>query len=122
VVEKKNRTLVECARSMIKGKNLPSVFLDEVISTTMYLRNKSPTKFLEHGTPCEAFYGYKPIVKHFRIFGSKEFSNILKEDRRKLDTNSIKCVFISCCVDHRAYKMYDPTTHNFFASRRSKRR
>jgi hypothetical protein len=83
----------------------------------VYLKNRSPTKFLEHKTPYEAFYGYKPIVNHLIIFGSKAFSHIPKEDRRKLDAKSIKCIFIGYCVDHKAYKMYDPITHKVFASR-----
>jgi hypothetical protein len=52
---------------------------DEVVSTTVYLQNRSPTKFLEHKTPYEAFNGYKPIVNHLRVFGSKAFSHIPKE-------------------------------------------
>jgi hypothetical protein len=31
VVERKNRTLIECACSMIKGKNISNGFWDEVI-------------------------------------------------------------------------------------------
>jgi hypothetical protein len=72
---------------------------------------------LEHKNLYEAFYFYKPIVNHLRIFGSKEFSRIPKEDRRKLDAKSIKCVFIDYCADHKSYKMYDPITDKFFASR-----
>jgi hypothetical protein len=102
---------------MLKGKNLPNSLWDEAISTTMYLQNRSPTKFLEHKTPYEAFNGYKPIVNHLRVFGSKAFSHIPKENRRKLDAKSVKCIFIGYCVDHKAYKMYDPITHKVFASR-----
>ena len=90
VAERKNRTLVECARSMIKGKNISNGFWAEAISIALYLKNRSPTKILEHKTPFESFYGYKPEVSHLRIFGSKAFSHIPKEDRRKLDAEAIK--------------------------------
>ena len=64
VAERKNRTLVECARSMLQGKNISNGFWAEAINTTVYLKNRSPTKSLELKTPFEAFYGYKPKVSH----------------------------------------------------------
>jgi hypothetical protein len=46
-----NRTLVECACSMIKGKNISNGFWAEAISTAAYLKNRSPTKnFREQNT------------------------------------------------------------------------
>ena len=98
VAERKNRTLVECARSMIKGKNLSNGFWDEAISIVVYLKNRSPTKILDHKTPFESFYGYKLEVSHLRIFESKAFAHIPKEDRRKLDAKAIKCIFIGYCT------------------------
>jgi hypothetical protein len=117
VVERKNITLVECAQSMIKGKNITNGFWAEAISTAIYLKNRSPTKILNHKTPFEALYGYKPVVRHLRVFGRKYFSHVPKEDRRKLDAKAIKCIFIGYSSDHKAYKMFDPNTHKVFASR-----
>jgi hypothetical protein len=81
------------------------------------LQNRSPTKFFEHKTPYEAFFGYKPFVNHLKVFGSKVFAHNPKEDRRKLDAKLVKCICIGYCVDHMAYKMYTPITHKVFASR-----
>ena len=117
VAERKNRTLVECAQSMLKRKGLSNSFWAESINTTAYLKNRSPTKYLEHKTPFEAFYGFKPKISHLRIFGCKAFAHILNEDRRKLDAKAIKCIFIGYCTNQKAYKMYDPRTHKVFASR-----
>lgn len=78
VTGRKNKTLVECAPSMIKGKNISNGFWDEVICTLVYLKNRTHTKILEHKTPFESFYGYKPKVNHSRIFGSKAFAHITK--------------------------------------------
>ena len=47
VAERKNRTLVECARSMLKGKNLTNGFWAEAVNIAVYLKNRSPTKSLE---------------------------------------------------------------------------
>jgi hypothetical protein len=95
VAERKNRTLVECARSMIKGKNLSNSFWVEAINTTVYLKNRSPTRCLDNVTPFKALYGSKPAIHNLKVFGCKDFSHIPKENRKKLDAKAIKCIFIS---------------------------
>jgi len=115
--ERNDRTIVECAWSMLKVKNLTNGFWDEVIFTVVYLKKRCPTKILDHKTPFDALYSYKPTLSHLRIFGSKAFSHVPKEDRRKLDAKAIKCIFIGYCSDHKAYKLFDHCTHKVFTSR-----
>ena len=81
VVERKNITLVESARNMLQGKNISNGFWAEAINTTVSLKNRSPTKKLELQTPFQVFYGYKPEISHLRIFGSRTFAHIPKDDR-----------------------------------------
>ena len=101
----------------MKGNNLTSSFWDEAINNDVYLKNRCWTKILDHKTPSDAFYGYKPKVNHLRVFGCKAFAHIPKYERRKLDTKSIKCTFIGYCDDKKTYKSFDPTSHRFHASR-----
>ena len=68
VAERKNRTVVEMARSLLKGKHLPNQFWAEAVATAVYLLNISPTKAVMNRTPFEAWYGMKPSVRHLRIF------------------------------------------------------
>jgi hypothetical protein len=117
VVERKNKTLVECTRSMLKGKNISNGFWEEAINTVVYLKNRSPTKILDLKMPFEVLYGYKPEVGHLRIFGSKAFAHIPKDERRKLDAKSVKCIFLGYCDDHKAYKLFDLSAHKLIASR-----
>jgi hypothetical protein len=99
------KTLVECARSMMKGKNLSNAFLAKDINTTAYLKNRSPTRSLYNVTPFKAFYG------------SKAFAHISKENRNNLDTKSIKRIFIGFCSEFKAYKLFDPSTHKVVVGR-----
>ena len=117
VAERWNRTLVESARSMLQGKNISNSFWAEAINTAVYLKNRCPTKQLVFQTPFEVLHGYKPDVSHFKVFGCTAFAHIPKANRRKLDAKSIKCVFIGYCADHKAYKLFDPSSHKLFASR-----
>ena len=94
VAERKNKTLVECARIMLKGKYISNGFWVEAIKIVVYLKNRSPTKILDSKTPIEVLYGYKHQVGHLKISSSKAFAHIPKDERRKLDAKSVKCTFL----------------------------
>ncbi|CAL9003955.1 unnamed protein product [Prunus brigantina] len=47
VVERKNRTVVEMAKAMLHGKELPYYLWAEAVHTAVYLLNRCPTKALE---------------------------------------------------------------------------
>nr|CAD1827412.1 unnamed protein product [Ananas comosus var. bracteatus] len=47
VAERKNRTLVEMAKSMLKAKRLPNKFWAEAVSTATHILNRSPISSLE---------------------------------------------------------------------------
>ena len=101
----------------MKGKHISKGFWDEAVRTIVNLNNMSPTTILGHKNPFESLYGYKPKLGHIRVFGIEAFSHVSKDDRRKLDAKSIKCIFIGYCDDHKAYKMFDPSMHKVFPSR-----
>ena len=71
VAERKKKTLVECARIMLKGKKLSNGFWVEAINIAVYLKNRSPIVCFDHKTPFEALYGFKPTVSHLRVFVRK---------------------------------------------------
>jgi len=65
----------------------------------------------------DTIHRYKPEVGHLRVFGCKYFSHIPKDERRKLDAKSSKCIFIGYCDDHKVYKLFDTSSHKLIASR-----
>jgi hypothetical protein len=74
-----NRTFLGMARSMLSFKRLSSTYWAEAIHTTIYLTNRSPTTSLDKITPYEACFGFKPQVKHLRVFGSVCYALVPKE-------------------------------------------
>jgi transposase InsO family protein len=46
VAKHANRTIMECARSMILAQGLELQFWGEAMNTSMYIKNRSPTKAL----------------------------------------------------------------------------
>ena len=102
---------------MLKGENLTNGFWAEAVNTIVYLKNRSPTKSLDYKNTFEALFGFKPIVSHHRVFGCKAFSHIPKEDRKKLDSTTIKCTFIGYWSEYKAYNLFNPSTYKVFVSR-----
>ena len=95
VSERMNQTLVESACSMIAHAGLLNIFWVEAISAAAYVRNRLPTMVLkERETPYERWYGRKPDVSHFRVFGCMAYTHVPDCKRRKLDTNSKKMHFV----------------------------
>jgi len=60
VVKRKNRSILNIVRNMLKTKKMLNEFLDETIDYVVYLSNKCHTKSLNDITPQEAWYGRKP--------------------------------------------------------------
>ena len=112
-----NRTLVETVRSMLSCANLPHKFWGEALSTAAYLRNRSPTKAVKGMTPYEAWTGEKPKVDHLRIFGCQAFVHVPKDERKKLDSKSRKCVLMGYGTTTKGYRLYDPLKKKVVFSR-----
>jgi len=101
---------------MLQGKGLSNGSWAEAINTAVYLKNMNPTKCLNFKTPFEAFYGYKPAANHLRVFGSKVFAHIPKDDRKKSNPKAMKCIFVGHYTEFKAYKLFNPLTHKGFVS------
>ncbi|MCO5581806.1 hypothetical protein L7F22_035695 [Adiantum nelumboides] len=117
VVERKNRTIMEMARAMLAHASLPRSYWAEACNTAVYIQNRSPTHALQDMTPFQAYYGCKPTVSHFRVFGCSAFVHIPKEKRQKVDFKSRKLLFLGYSTESDAYRLYDPDTRTTTVSR-----
>ena len=73
VVERKNRSLEELARTMLNEYEVPKYFWTDVVSTACYVLNKMLIRPTLKITPYELFKGREPNVAHLKIFGCKFF-------------------------------------------------
>ena len=55
-------------RSMPADSKLAKASWAEALATTVYLRNRYPTKAVKGKTPYEALIGEKPEVGHLRVY------------------------------------------------------
>ena len=94
VVERKNRTLQECARTLLNGTTLPKQFWAEAVATACYVLNRVSIRPLTKHTPYELFHGRKPNISYFRVFGSKCFILNTRDQLEKFDPNSDEGIFV----------------------------
>jgi len=88
VVERKNRTLVEMARTMLDEHMTPRRFWAEAVNTACYIANRIFLRSFLKKTSYELRFGRQPSVKHLRPFGCKFF--VLKKGG----------IWISLSLDH----------------------
>jgi hypothetical protein len=72
-MERKNRTLIEAARTMLDEYKFPDIFWVEAINTACHAINCLYLHKYLGKTPYEIITGNKPKVHYFRVFGSKCF-------------------------------------------------
>ncbi|GJT71498.1 uncharacterized mitochondrial protein-like protein [Tanacetum coccineum] len=82
VVERKNRTLIEAARTMLANSKLPTTFWAEAVNTACYVENRVLVIMPQNKTPYELckfdgnanegfFVGYSTNSKAFRVFNNR---------------------------------------------------
>jgi hypothetical protein len=71
VAERKNRTLIEMARTMLNEYKTSDRFWAEVVNTSCHATNRLYLHKLIKKTPYELLTGNNPNVSYFRVFGSK---------------------------------------------------
>ncbi|KAL8103504.1 hypothetical protein AgCh_027915 [Apium graveolens] len=107
VVERKNRTLVEAARTMLQDANLPISFWEEAINTACYTQNRYLINKINGKSPYSIMSKRKPTVKHLHVFGSKYY--ILKDNFEyvgKFDSKVFEAIFQGYSLERTAYKVY----------------
>ncbi|XP_024177774.1 uncharacterized protein LOC112183641 [Rosa chinensis] len=117
IAERKNRTIVEIATSMMNEKSLPKDFWAEVVHTAVYILNICPTKAVKNMTPFEAWSGFKQSVSHFKIFGCICYAHIPAEKTSKFDEKSQKCIFVGYSTSSKGYRLFNVETKKLIVSR-----
>nr|GEU74608.1 hypothetical protein [Tanacetum cinerariifolium] len=69
IAERKNRTLIEAARTMLADLLLPIPFWAEAVNTACYVQNRVLVTKLQNKTPYELLLGRTPSIGFMRPFG-----------------------------------------------------
>nr|KYP38726.1 Retrovirus-related Pol polyprotein from transposon TNT 1-94 [Cajanus cajan] len=111
VVERKNRSLEELARTMLNETNLPKYFWADAINTACHVLNKVLIRPILKKTPYEIYKGKKPNISYFRVFGCKCYVlNNGKEQLGKFDAKADEAIFLGYSTNSKAYRIYNKRT------------
>nr|GEU87676.1 integrase, catalytic region, zinc finger, CCHC-type, peptidase aspartic, catalytic [Tanacetum cinerariifolium] len=100
VVERRNRTLVEAARTMLSAAKVPLFFWAEAIATTCFTQNRSLVIPRHDKTPYHIINDRKPSVKFFHIFGSLCYIVRDGENLDKMKEKGDACIFVGTALEH----------------------
>jgi len=110
VVERKNRSLQEMARTMLNEHKLPQYLWAEAVNTSCYVINRVIIRSKLGKTPYELWSGRKPQIGYFRVFGCKCFILNTKDNLGKFDAKSDEGIFLGYSTISKAYRVFNRRT------------
>jgi transposase InsO family protein len=110
VVERKNRTLLDMARTMLDEYKTLDRFWAEAINTACYSINRLYLHRILKKTSYELLTGKKPNVSYFRVFGSKCFILIKRGRKSKFAPKAVEGFLLGYDSNTRAYRVFNKPT------------
>ena len=110
VVERKNKTLITLARSMLDEYGTPEIFWAEAVNTACYASNRLYLHRLLKKTAYELLVGRKPNVLYFWVFGCKCY---IYKKRQYLGKFQRRCdigFMVGYSASSKAYRVYNEST------------
>ena len=115
VAKRKNRHLVETARTLLLHHKVPQRSWGDAILAACYLINRMPSSVLHDQIPHSILLPIQPLFYlPPRVFGCVCFVHILTSGQDKLSTKATKCVFLGYSRLRRGYHCYSPDTNRYF--------
>ncbi|GJX78098.1 retrovirus-related pol polyprotein from transposon TNT 1-94 [Tanacetum coccineum] len=110
VVERRNSTLVEAARTMLSAYKLPLSFWAEAVATACYTQNRSIIISTHGKTAYHIINDMKPTIKHLHIFGCICYLTRDGEYLDKMKEKGDPCVMVGYSTQLMRYRVYNKRT------------
>ena len=110
VVERKNRTLIDMARTMLGEFKTPECFWSEAVNTACHAINRVYLHRLLKKTSYELLTGNKPNVSYFRVFGSKCYILVKKGRNSKFAPKAVEGFLLGYDSNTKAYRVFNKSS------------
>nr|GEV88563.1 hypothetical protein [Tanacetum cinerariifolium] len=110
VVKRRNRTLVEAARTMLIFFKASMFMWAEAVATACYTQNRSLIHTHHHKTPYELVHNKKPDLTFFRVFVALCYPINDNEDLGKLQPTADTGIFVGYAPSKKGYRIYNKRT------------
>ncbi|GKB54876.1 retrovirus-related pol polyprotein from transposon TNT 1-94 [Tanacetum coccineum] len=110
VVERRNHTLVEAARTMLIFSKAPLFLWAEAVATACYTQNRSLIRKRHNKTPYELLHDRKPDLSYLHVFGALCYPTNDGEDLGKLKPKADIGIFVGYAPAKKAFRIYNKRT------------
>ncbi|GKE27791.1 retrovirus-related pol polyprotein from transposon TNT 1-94, partial [Tanacetum coccineum] len=110
VVERRNRTLIEAARTMLIFSKALMFLWAEAVATACYTQNRSLIHTLHNKTPYELVHDKKPDLTFLHVFGALCYPTNDSGDLEKLQPTGNIEIFVGYAPGKKGYRIYNKRT------------
>ncbi|KAA0054884.1 Beta-galactosidase [Cucumis melo var. makuwa] len=121
LAERKNRHLVEVARSVMLSTSLPSYLWGDAILTAAHLINRMPSRILHLQTPLDCLKESYPSTRlvsevPLRVFGCTAYVHNFGPNQTKFTPRAQACMFVGYPLHQCGYKCFRPPSRKYFVT------
>ncbi|GJW55800.1 ribonuclease H-like domain-containing protein [Tanacetum coccineum] len=110
VAERKNRTLIEAARTMLADSLLPTTFWAEAVNTACYVQNRVLVTKPHNKTPYELLLGRPPSISFMRPFGCPVTILNTLDPLGKFDGKADEGFLVGYSINSKAFRVFNSRT------------
>nr|GEW36422.1 putative ribonuclease H-like domain-containing protein [Tanacetum cinerariifolium] len=110
VFERRNRTLIEAAKTMLADSKLLTTFWAEAVNTACYVQNRVLVVKPHNKTPYELFHGRTPNLSFMRSFRCLVIILNTKDHLGKFNGKADKGFFVGYSLISKAFKVFNSRT------------
>ena len=96
---------------MLHLHTLPLKLWAEAVHTVIYLLNRTINREVGYITPFELWFKTKPVVSHYRTFGTLAYIFIDKSLRTKFQSNGTQVIFVGYSATSKGWRFWHPLTN-----------
>nr|GEW75278.1 ribonuclease H-like domain-containing protein [Tanacetum cinerariifolium] len=110
VAKRRNRTLIEAARTMLANSKLPTTFWAKAVNTACYVQNKVLVTKPHNKTPYKLFHGRTHAISFLRQF--RYLVTILNtiDHLGKFDRKAYEGFFVGYLLNSKAFRVFNSRT------------
>nr|GEY70407.1 retrovirus-related Pol polyprotein from transposon TNT 1-94 [Tanacetum cinerariifolium] len=110
IAERKNRTLIEAARTMLVDSLLPILFWAEAVNTAFYVQNRVLVTKPHNKTPYELLHGRTPSIGFMRPFGCPVTILNTLDSLGKFEGNVDEGFLVGYSINSKAFRVFNSRT------------
>nr|GEW87008.1 hypothetical protein [Tanacetum cinerariifolium] len=110
VTERRNRTLIEAAKTMLADAKLPVTFWAEAVNTACYVQNRVLVNKSQNKTPYELFNSRIPAIGFLRPIGCHVMILNSLDHLGKFDAKGDEGYFVGYSMSSKAFRVFNKRT------------